>query len=143
MQQAPTYTPTDEAWGDSEPQTANDIALNPNFDERSFFRCRSQIETIQERSPNLAITTRRAYQTTLEHKDDGVPAENSTSEKSSSNNGDTVFPVDIFGFGPKESFFEVAHLIPNSVATVRSYWFVVPFLFNTHRAHTMMTITYE
>ena len=151
MQQAPIYTTIDEAWGDSKPQTVNDIlALNPNFDERSFFRSRTQIETIQERhddkhhhddGPNhLAI--RQAYQTILEHKDDGVPADkpsttSSETSSSSNNHGDdtVLFPMDIFGFAPDENSFQVAHLIPNGFKAIRSYWFVVPFLFNTPSAY--------
>lgn len=128
MQQAPIYTTIDEAWGDSTHRNVHDIA--PNFDERSLFRSRRQIETIQERSPNVN-TTRRAYQTTLDHKDDGLPVENSN--RSASQRG--VFPVDIFGFARDENSFEVAHLIPNSFKAVRSYWFVVPFLFNTPSAY--------
>ena len=76
----------------------------------------------------------QAYQTALEHKDDGAPAENSTSEKSASYRA-TMFPVDIFGFGVEQSHFHVAHLIPNSVTAGKSYWFVVPFLFNTPSAY--------
>ena len=41
-----------------------------------------------------------------------------------------VFPTDIFGF----STVDLDHLIPHGKTAVLSYWFVIPFLFNTPAA---------
>jgi hypothetical protein len=57
---------------------------------------------------NLAI--RQTYQTTLNHIDDGSPADNPNSIRSESERA-TVFPVDIFGFHPNYSYFQVAQFV--------------------------------
>ena len=131
VEKKPRYSPIDDVWG-SKPIKIADIN---RFDETDCFRKVTAANSIQERraqTANLILTRELAYNATLENIGDVGDAASSvdgSSVRTAVKNA--VFPTDIFGCraGP------IAHLIPHGRTSVLSYWFVIPFLFNTPAVH--------
>ena len=133
VEKKPRYSPIDDVWG-SKPIKIADIN---RFDEKVFFRKVTAANSIRERrgaplADTIVPTGELAYNATLENIGDVGDAASSvdgSSVRTAVKNA--VFPTDIIGrrAGP------IAHLIPHGRTSVLSYWFVIPFLFNTPAAH--------
>ena len=125
------YDTIGDVWG-SELITIGDLG---QFQEADYFRTMAVANIFQQRhatEAQPAPTGIPAYIDTLQNIRDAAgdpdPSASRLSLRTIVKNA--VFPTDIFGF----STADLAHLIPHGKTAVLSYWFVIPFLFNTPAA---------
>ena len=127
------YDTIGEVWG-SEPITIGDLG---QFQEADYFRTVAVANIFQQRhatEAQPAPTGIPAYIDTLQNirdaAGDGDPAPDASTSSLGTIAKNAMCPTDIFG----RSTADLAHLIPHGKTAVLSYWFVIPFLFNTPAA---------